>query len=603
MRHWMAEVEEGVQRADQGAPWMSEPAPPVFGSADRPRFAVLNSEAIAALVFDRTGEVRAAAKAVTNIVGEALLHDELLSRVTSARSICREVVWIGDPAAPTRSVIVAYAPAALAAGWRLPPSLHEAAAAIPDSVLLVSATIDDQVQPLKAACRVYGMTGLQTRVAVETIRAGGVKEAAARLGLSYHTAREALADAKKRAGVRRLPGLVTRLTTRAFGVLPGDAQSSSTLIDVWGLKERQVAVAVLVAEGLSRSHIARALGVSQPVVGKELEVIFSVLQVRSASELARKIAETHALAWLTNATSGEFAYVDESAEPLRITFRPCGGQVAWSDYGPASGKPVLVVHSSMTTRMVSHKLVRALHKAGYRPISIDRPGFGLSDPVRGQEAGGQGAWHAAADDVSMVLELLNLESVDVVSRGAAQFVSTLHAAMPGVLRRVVLVNPGPPYRYSGQGRGPFAVMKDAFLRNPGTIAVFAPYLAGLFTYARFSRVMAQWLRGSAPDHQAAQDPEIINDLYRSMRMFSAGRFEGFIAEQTAITADVERRRITGTANWRVILGTSDVLYDPDTVIDYWRDLLPEARFEIVADGGRLLAMTHPDLVVEALAAT
>ncbi len=602
MRYWMVEVEEGLQRDRQGAPWVREPAAPVLGDSRRPHFALLHSGAIAAVVIDRAGKTLAASPSFIKASGEALLRDVLLSRVISARATCREVVEIESSAVATRSFVVAYTPAALAAEWRLPPSIHQAAAAAPDSVVLLSMNIDHQAEPLLAACRTYGMTELQARVAVATICGGGVKEAARRLGLSYHTAREALVDAKKRVGVPRLPSLVMRLTTLAFGVLPGHEQSAAMLTDLWGLTERQVALAALVAEGLTRRQIARALGISEALVKKDIESAFNLMQVESASALARRTVEARAFAWLTNATSGEFAYVDDSVEPLRIAYRRDGGQVAWSDYGPASGKPVLIIHSSMSTRIVSRKLVRALQKSGYRPISIDRPGFGLSDPLVEEGEVQQGPWHAAAKDVALVLGLLKLRSVDVVSRGAAQFVTTLQAVMPGVFGRVVIVNPGPPYRYSGKGKGPFALLKIAFLRNPGTIAVFAPYLARLFTHARFSKVVAQWLSGSPPDHLAAQDPEIINDLYRSMRMFAVGRYEGFIAEQAAITADAERSPITGTANWRVILGTSDVLYDPDTVIDYWREMLPEARFEIVPDGGRLLAMTHPHLVVEALAA-
>ena len=177
MLQWMAEVEEGLQSEENGPPWMREPAAPVLGKTGRPHFALLNSGTIAAAVVDRMGKVRAASPSFTKGGGEALFGDGLLSRVTGARAKCLELVQIGSPPAEARSFIVAYAPAALAADWRLPPSLHESAHAVPDSVLLVSATIDDRVQPLRAACVVYGLTDLQARVAVETIRVGGIKKA------------------------------------------------------------------------------------------------------------------------------------------------------------------------------------------------------------------------------------------------------------------------------------------------------------------------------------------------------------------------------------------------------------------------------------------
>ena len=109
-----------------------------------------------------------------------------------------------------------------------------------------------------------------------------------------------------------------------------------------------------------------------------------------------------------------------------------------------------------------------------------------------------------------------------------------------------------------------------------------------------------WTRGSAPDQLAISDPEIVNDFYRSVRMFPTGRFQGFISEQLAITNGVKPSVLTGCSNWRVILGASDVLYDPKSVLAYWRSILPDARFEVIAEGGRFLAMTHPELLVQAL---
>jgi pimeloyl-ACP methyl ester carboxylesterase len=172
--------------------------------------------------------------------------------------------------------------------------------------------------------------------------------------------------------------------------------------------------------------------------------------------------------------------------------------------------------------------------------------------------------------------------------------------MPDAIGQVVLVNPGPPYRYSGRSIGPLGVIKDAFVRNPATIRVLAPFLAGQLTYARLSRMMVQWTRGSAPDQKAAQDPEIVADFFRSVRMFTTGRYEGFLREQAAISRRGEAAPFGGAADWQVLLGASDVLYEPDVVLDYWRQRLPGAEFRVVADGGRFLAMTHPELVVSAL---
>lgn len=596
---WFEELEL-ILAAEGPVPAWAREAAPVFGQLDTQGLPILDERSIAAAVYTASGRQVAATRAFSEGGCDALVDKERLADFAGGAS----PAWLSigrsaDEAAPTGLIV--YAPGKGTATWRLPSELHEAVQAHARAVVVLTTALDERIPPLRDACLAYGLTGLQTRVALETIRTGAIKEAATNLGVSYQTAREALAEAMKRVGAARLPGLVTRLTTLAFGVFPGRASSADVLADVWGLTERQIAIAGLLAEGVSREQIALLMGLSLALVKKELDAAYSLLQVNSSAALARKIVEARALSWLTAATAGGVGFIEDQSEPLRFALRADGGRIAFSDYGPASGRPVLVLHSSMTTRIVSRRLLRALHRAGYRPIAIDRPGFGLSEPLDGPLAHAD-PFTAATDDVGRVLAHLKLRRVDVVSRGAAQFLVALAKAMPEALGAVVLVNPGPPYRYSGRSIGPLGVIKDAFVRNPSTIRVLAPFLAGQLTYRRLSRMMGQWTKGSPPDQRAVQDPEFVADFFRSVRMFTTGRYEGFLREQAAIARGVRPEPFAGTGSWQVLLGASDVLYEPEVVLAYWRELLPGAQFTVVRDGGRFLAMTHATLVVEALEA-
>jgi pimeloyl-ACP methyl ester carboxylesterase/DNA-binding CsgD family transcriptional regulator len=594
MRRWLDELEAVLRRPGDS---VAEPPLPVFGRTQIRPAAILNPDAVSAAVVHANGRLGEQTPAFAEQHGRSRWNPELAHRARTGQRLQLELAASDSGASDAE--LIAYAPPGLAKHWPLPRRILDAALRSEGSVVMLSTRLGDRVQPLEAACEVYGLTGLQTRVAVETIRRGGIKPAAAALQISYQTAREALAAAMKRVGVERLPALTTRLTTLAFGVLPGQDASRALLADAWGLSERQIALAGLVAEGVPRPAMATALNLSEAVVRKELETSFAVLQVSSGAALARRIVEARALAWLT-APGQSYSDNDHGTEPLRMMRREDGTQIAWSDYGPASGRPVLVVHSSMTTRVVSRPLLRALHKAGYRPISIDRPGFGLSDMPGGSHSNAYDPWSAAAEDVLRVLDALKLRRVDLVARGGAQFVAALHERASNRLGRVVLVNPGPPYRHSGKGKGPIGAMKEAFLRDPRMVEAFAHYLAELLTYPRLARLVENWTRGSPPDQLAAQDPETIADFHRAVRLFAAGRFEGFVAEQNAISRDRRARPIAGTAGWRVLLAGHDVLYDPEVVAAYWRELLPEAQFTLVPDAGRFLAMTHATLVAEVL---
>lgn len=590
---WFEELEHQLGEDGPPQPWAREAVAPVFGQLDAERLPILDARSLAAAVYDAAGHRIAATPAFDDGCDALIDRDRLPGFAAGA-----EPAWLpvatGEGAA---TAVVVYAPGARTATWRLTPDLHEAAQGRPGAVVVLTTALDDR--PLRDACLAHGLTGLQTRVALETIRTGAIKEAAETLGLSYQTAREALAQAMRRVGAQRLPGLVTRLTSLAFGVFPGQASTGDVLADVWGLSERQIVISGMLAEGASRPQIAQLLGVSLALVKKELDAVYSLLQVGSSAGLARKLVEARALSWITAATAGGVGFVEDQSEPLRFALREDGGRIAFSDYGPASGKPVLVLHSSMTTRIVSRKLLRALHRAGYRPIAIDRPGFGLTEPLDGAHALAD-PFAAAVADVPRVLAHLKIRKIDVVSRGAAQFLVALAAALPEAVGRVVLVNPGPPYRFSGRSIGPLGAIKDAFVRNPATIRVLAPFLAGQLTHRRLSRMVVQWTRGSPPDQKAAQDPEFMADFFRSVRMFATGRYEGFLREQAAIARGGKPRPFAGAEGWRILLGASDVLYEPEVVLAYWRELLPGARFDIVPDGGRFLAMTHPELVRAAL---
>ena len=595
MAGWFEELEAELA-SDTPPPWAHEAAP-VFGQPSE-ALPLVDARSVAAAVYEASGRRLAATPAFLAAGCDALVErDRLADFAAGAEPVWTSVARPGEASGAT--ALVVYAPRDRAVTWRVPPDIHAAASASPRAVMVLTTALDPHAAPLRDACIAYGLNGLQARVALATIRLGAIRPAAEALNLSYQTAREALAEAMKRVGARRLPELVTRLTTLAFGVFPGQRSSSDVLADIWGLSERQIAVAGMMAEGASREQVGRLLGMSLALVKKELDAVYALLQVGSGAALARKLVEARALSWLTAATAGGLGFVEDQSEPLRFALREDGGRIAFSDYGPASGRPVLVLHSSMTSRIVSRKLLRALHRAGCRPIAIDRPGFGLTDPLDGPRALAD-PFGAATADVARVLAHLKIRRVDVVSRGAAQFLVALARALPAAIGRVVLVNPGPPYRHSGGGIGPFAVMKEAFIRNPSVTRVFAAALASQLTYRRLARMMDQWTRGSPPDQRAVRDPEFVADFFRSIRMFATGRYEGFIREQAAIARGDRPPPFAAPRGWRVLLGSSDVLYEPEVVLAYWREMLPGARFDVVPDGGRFLAMTHAALVAEAL---
>jgi len=590
--------ETAGRSASRVAELLTQAGLPVVDGDHIPMF---NAAAIAAAVVDRTGRVVCASPAFVAMRAERHVDPGLLDKACRGAPAATAVVELATDDGAADTAIFAYGPAVRASAWRLPPEVKAAATERHGHAVILTSQ-STGAEPLEAACRAYGLSGLQTRAALETIRAGSARLAAESLGISYETAREALAAAMARVRVQRLSVLVSRLTSLAFGVLP-EADAAEMLADLWGLTPRQAAIAGLVADGVSRKGVAAALSISEAVVRKELEQIYLMLQVSSGAALARKVVEANALRWLTQATGGDIGFLDTGSEPLQFVHRADGSRIALSDYGPASGKPVLVVHSSMTTRIVARSLLRALQAAGYRPISIDRPGFGLTDEVAGMRTGRHDPYVTAAQDTLLVLEQLKIRSIDLVARGGAQFVLALaRTVAPGRLGRVVLVNPAPHTAKDDRNVGPLGVIKEAFRRNPAMIRLAAAAFIRQRTFERLANFLERSMRGSPPDEAAVRDPELVRDYFHATRTFATGRYGGYVNEQTEFAQGSRPPPLAATTDWRVLVAAHDVLHDPQHVLAYWQCVLPDARFELVPDTGRLMALSHPDRVVEALRA-
>jgi pimeloyl-ACP methyl ester carboxylesterase/DNA-binding CsgD family transcriptional regulator len=582
----------GMDRALAG-----EPASPLLADAladdaltvarESGHLAVLRSSSLCAAVFD--GHDRLIhATAGWEAAGVALDFD-LLRAAPAGQPITSSVEADMPP-------LLLRATPAMARGWALPDAVL-AALAWPDAAMLVLA-----VQPLAAqdaldaAGHALGLTAQQGRVLAAVLKTGSIRSAAAALDIGYDTARGAVSDAMARVGVPRLPALLDRLTMLALGIWPqGDADQATLLADMLGLSERQAHLALALALGQTRAEAAAAIGISEAVAKKEIDQIFAITGVGSVAALVRRLAEARALAMLSRSAGG-VVWAEEGLVPLRFVARPDGSRIAVSDHGPASAPPVLVVHSSMTTRHVAAPLLRALQGAGYRVLSIDRPGFGLSDMVEAPCP-----FEAAVDDFAIVLDALKIARISIVTRGAAQFVLAAGRRLPERLDKVVLINPDPPSAHSGDVGGVVSVIKTLFLKNPLMVKGFARLLASQYTPDKAATIIRRSVESSPPDRYFMADPANVADYYRASRASTTGRIAGYIAEQLAFATRAADAPLPATKGWTVLLGEHDMIHDPAQTAAYWRQVLPDAAHLEVAGAGRFLALTHTPKVLAALA--
>src|SRR5699024_9936853 len=153
---------------------------------------------------------------------------------------------------------------------------------------------------------------------------------------------------------------------------------------------------------------------------------------------------------------------------------PDGRRLAYSEQGDPAGRPLLLLHGTPGSRLQRHPDGELARRAGVRLVTVDRPGFGLSDPAPGRSLLD---W---ADDVTVLAAELGLErfSVAGVSGGGA-FALACAQRLPARIERVLLVScPAPPAPGSRTGLRP--AQRLQFL-----LAARAPWLLRLVFASHF----------------------------------------------------------------------------------------------------------------------
>lgn len=491
---------------------------------------------------------------------------------------------------------VAFARAPAAADWRLPPAARQALSDPGAFAVLLTAGAWQAVGALEEAAAAYGLTAAQGRLVAALARTGDLRQAAEAAGVTYATARTLAAEAMARMGVRKLTALITRLVTHAFGALPADHRADDALADLWGLTPRQAALALAVAQGASRQEAARAVGISEASAKKALQDVFLAAGVANAQALARKVADAMSLSALVQATGGDIGASSEGREPLAFAMRPDGRAVAFSDYGPREGRPVLIVHTNFSNRHSPSRLVEALQRAGYRPFAVDRPGFGFTDAAAEAEDPAE----VAVEDLAIVMRRLRIDQADLVVRGGFRFVRRLVDARPELVGRVVMTSVPPQGQTTRRRASFYFVLQSLTHSQPHLIREAARLSGRLFPVSDIRRHVLDALKGSPVDVAAMEDPRNFSDYWRGLRMFSTGRIDGYVQEQLAQARAAPLTALPDATAWTIMTGAQDAMFDPAEAEAWWAALLPGARIQRVQAAGRMLVFSHPETVVAAL---
>ena len=223
-------------------------------------------------------------------------------------------------------------------------------------------------------------------------------------------------------------------------------------------------------------------------------------------------------------------------------------------------------------------------------ISVDRPGYGRSDPV---EPGRWSTVGSAADDIAVVLGSMSVDRVGVVGWSAGGRVAlALAARRPDLVDRVVVVaTPAPdeevPWLDDDQ-RVELARLRSA---SPADAhAELERRLRSLVPADPFSGEALWLLAALTSGEPALADAGVRDRLGHMLRtsfaqgaMGLAADIAGYCLQPWGFEPDDVRARTL------LLYGTRDPLAGPKHG-RWWRERLPHARLELVPEAGHLLVV-------------
>ncbi|PFX64764.1 alpha/beta hydrolase [Bacillus toyonensis] len=117
-----------------------------------------------------------------------------------------------------------------------------------------------------------------------------------------------------------------------------------------------------------------------------------------------------------------------------------GRKLAYIEYGKTNGLPVMLFHGTPGSRIWSLTDDMVAKRFGIRLISIDRPGYGLSDPKRNRTVLD---W---AEDVNELSDQLKLQTFSIIGvSGGGAYAAACAYQIPERLQSVQMVSSATPF--------------------------------------------------------------------------------------------------------------------------------------------------------------
>lgn len=475
--------------------------------------------------------------------------------------------------------------------WPLSEAALQALAAKDRLAVVVFAPSQSSALSARAAAA-FDLTPAEARLAEALLFSPSLEIAAASIGIGRATARDTLRRIMARAGARRLPALLSRLTElMGSGHVDGPADEV-ILVQVFGLAPSEARCAALIAAGETAKQAAETLGLSPETVKGYIKSVLAKTGLARAKDLSRLLVEARELSVLASVRDPVFESA-KTAGRLRLVSAPDERQIAFIDYGPRSGRPALIFHGYAAGRTLPPQMVRELQTAGFRPIVPQRPGFGLTTPA---SAGQYLA--CAADDLALLIQTLGADDAVMLARdGGAAVALEFAARHPNLPCRVAMLNPRTPKAHAIERTGLLAVVARRLLGNPALVHPVVELMRRQADRTTIERQLRATCAMAQADRDVLENSETVDGLVRDIQALVSRSYQGFADENFIYAADWSPPPVDH-GSWRVLRSGALAKDEPDAP---WRGL-PGLVIETIPEAGFLAQFSHPKALVAALSA-
>jgi pimeloyl-ACP methyl ester carboxylesterase len=277
-----------------------------------------------------------------------------------------------------------------------------------------------------------------------------------------------------------------------------------------------------------------------------------------------------------------------------------GRTVAWTEYGPGDGTPLLRVPGTPGSRWSVRANLTPWAERGLHVLTTERPGYGASTRLPGRR------FHEHSDDLAQILDLNGIDKAWVTGgSGASPHILSFASRHPDRVRAITILAGAAPLTDEQVGQMIELNQRGHKLSRErdiaGLIELLGPYREGVLAdpLAGFRSSMTE---APAGDQEVMNDPDWQANFSRAIRESLGVGLDGWLDECLALANDWDDIVLSDVAAsvtwWHSAADRNAPLEAAEALVAR----LPDAQLNVWPDGGHFAAYRREGQILDELLA-